>query len=96
VAQEPALYQRQIVYQSSVKALIEEIRPIAPAADFSFIDSLVTHGEPGIALSQLAWLIVDEDVRVRRALIESIRELVRGTSEEPEVPENLEEFAIPE
>lgn len=88
--------QRLHALQSSAQRVIDDVRAAAPKADFATIDHFLDYGEPELALSQVSWLIVEERVHVRPAVIQSIRELVRGTSEQSAIPENLDDFAVVE
>jgi len=79
---------------ADTKRAVDAARPYVPDSELTDVDHLIEHGEPLIGLSMLAHAIVENGLRVPRTVIDHIRESVTGTSEEPFLPDRLEEHVL--
>ena len=80
---------------AETKRAVDEVRAHFAELEMEEVDGLIAHGEPVIALSSLAHLIVRKEVLVPPAVIDHIRDSVTGTSEERFLPATLGDFVSP-
>jgi len=80
------------IYLRRVKDLLASVRNILTDAEAMEVQHLIDHDECPEALRTLAWIIVEEDKRVSRQTVESIRSLTIERIDAEHVPANLEEF----
>lgn len=83
-------------YLGRVRATLWAAAEIVSAAGLAEAQRLVDHGEPAEGMCILAWVIVNEDVRVPAALIRDIRELSEELVPADELPASLDDHAIQE
>jgi hypothetical protein len=83
----------QVTWLRGVDELVEVVQGCAPQVDLSEAKRTIEHGEVIIGLNSLAWTIVKKGILVPSSVISAIREGIVGTSEEPYMPRNLDEFA---
>jgi hypothetical protein len=72
------------------RVLLAGLRDTIGVRDADRIELIVNHGEPGDALVELAWLIVNRDIRIDRSQYDTIMELVDGFPDRQFFPESLE------
>lgn len=60
------------------------------------VQHLVDHGEPAEGMHSLAWIIVNEKTLVPESLIQAIREYSAELVPAESMPEDLDDYAIPD
>jgi hypothetical protein len=82
------------VFSAELQAFIEPLAGLLPHEDFELVARLIDNHEGGEALILLAGLIVEQDLRVPRSVIERLRDLVDGLIDASELPAGLDAQAI--
>lgn len=83
-------------YFDRVRAAIWSASIYVSDAGLSEAQRLVEHGEPAEGMSVLAWVIVNEDVRVPVSLIRDIRALSEELVPADDLPATLDDHGIDE
>lgn len=73
-------------YLGRVQAIVRKAAEYVSAEGVDRVQRLVDHGEPAEGMCSLAWIIVNEAVRVPRSLIEAIREHAAGIVDDEFMP----------
>ena len=83
-------------YLGRVQATVWSASTYVSAAGLAEAQRLVDHGEPAEGMCVLAWVIVNEDVRVPPDVIGSIRALSEELIPSEELPGTLDDHAMGE
>lgn len=83
-------------YLGRVQATVWLASDHVSASGLAEAQRLVDHGEPAEGMCVLAWVIVNEDVRVPASLIRDIRALSEELVPAEELPATLDDHAIGE
>ncbi|WP_456845375.1 hypothetical protein [Cellulomonas sp. P5_C6] len=81
-------------YFGRVRAAVWVASDYVSTAGLAEAQRLVDHGEPAEGMCILAWVIVNEDVRVPASLIRDIRALSEDLVPTEQLPPGLDEHAI--
>jgi hypothetical protein len=83
-------------YLGRVQATVWSASDYVSAGGLAEAQRLVEHGEPAEGMCVLAWVIVNEDVRVPASLVRDIRALSEGLVPADDLPAALDEHGIGE
>jgi hypothetical protein len=81
-------------FAAELHAFLEPFATLLPREDFDLVARLIDNYEGGEALILLAGLIVEQDVRVHRVVIDRLRDLADGLVEPEDLPDGLDAQAI--
>lgn len=82
------------LYLRQVQDVLTSVRNILTDTEAAEVQHLIDHDECPEALRTLAWIIVEEDKRVPRQTVESIRLLTNEMVDVEHLPANLEYFIM--
>jgi hypothetical protein len=55
------------------------------------VDDLIEHGEPAEGMRALAWIIVENKMRVPASVVSTLRELTAGLIDDADMPPGLDD-----
>jgi hypothetical protein len=84
------------VYLGKVQATVWSASTYVSAAGLAEAQRPVDHGEPAEGMCVLAWVIVNEDVRVPASLIRDIRTLSEELVPADDLPATLDDHGVSE
>ncbi len=88
------LYKAMVQFRDAVFDLIDRVSFSLSVQEKKELLHLIEHNESGVALETLAWMIVEEQKRVPKDIIEDILRLGHGIIDHDHMPNNLKSFAV--
>lgn len=90
-----SLYEKQLAYRARVRAFVRSLGGVIAADDTSLVEDLIDHDEIGEALTSLAWIIVEKDLRIPRSAMDEFHRLGDGLVSPEYLPEGFESHVVP-
>ncbi|HEY4536479.1 MAG TPA: hypothetical protein VIG71_11015 [Enteractinococcus sp.] len=87
MAVSPELYKAMQVYLQNVQQLLDDVAEYVPDHRLREPRRLIDHGEAPLGMTQLAWVIHDEDIPVPESVVQRLREY---SDVEDDYPDDLE------